>query len=250
MDHARVYDAVMRSLFLGPDHAAWGEKTQLVWTRIPAFLDMFPQGRAVLVVRDPRAVLASFKACTNAPPPAYLGAVFNAHGAMLAGLEYRRSHPDRFCMVRFEDLLARPEPILEELFDFLGHPPEHDLLSTEGWTDARGEPWGHNSAFLPPDAPGASFDPTAAMRRWQGNLGPAEMGLCQAVCAETMDALGYAPEPVDAAWGDMVRPLLADAALTAHLRRWLDTGRGVEAFPSDPLRPENWEENAAPDARE
>jgi len=38
--------------------------------------------------------------------------------------------------------------------------------------------------------------------------------------------------------------LLADDKLTSYLHRFIVEGEGIEEFPTDPLKPENWEENA------
>jgi hypothetical protein len=77
-----LYDAVMCALYLRPPAEHWAEKNQLLWREIPLFIASMPNGRAILVVRDPRSVLVSFRRYTYAPPPAYLGAVFNCYDAM------------------------------------------------------------------------------------------------------------------------------------------------------------------------
>ena len=41
----------------------------------------------------------------------------------------------------------------------------------------------------------------------------------------------------------MLRPLFGDQRLLGYLRRWLVLGEGVEEFPTDPTKPQNWEEN-------
>ena len=243
--YAFLYDRMMRELFLEGGEGHWAEKTQLVWSRVPDFLEMFPQGKAVMILRDPRSVLASFKRYTYAPPPAYLGAVFNSLGAMQAAADYqRRWGGSRFLALRYEDLVADTAGQMRRVFAFLGLSAEYDLTTPRDWRDPRGRPWEHNSAFLPPQASARQFDPQAAVRRWQEHLEPWEVGLCEAVCGPAMRAWGYQPSGADPRWPTALGHLLADANLTRFLRRWASEGRGVEEFPTDPLRPENWEENA------
>ena len=244
--YARIYDAMMAELFLSGGGRAWGEKVQLVWRSIPAFLDMFPTGgRVVHLVRDPRNVLASWKRYTYAPPPSYLGAAFNALDSMRLGLDYRaRLDPSRYRLVRFEDLLADPAGTMTGIFAFLGLDAGHDLLDETGWLDAHGEPWVHNSAFHGREGRDAAFDAGAALRRWERHLTPADTALCEAVCAGPMAELGYEPSGADVPWPQVVGSLMGDPKLEDYLRRWLVRGEGAEDFPTDPLQPGNWEENA------
>ena len=99
-----LYDTVMSSLYLKNPAVHWAEKNQLLWREIPLFLDMMSNGKAILVIRDPRAVLLSFKHYTYAAPPAYLGAVFNCYDAMLTGIELQKTlSPEQIKIVRYEE---------------------------------------------------------------------------------------------------------------------------------------------------
>lgn len=238
--YALLYDLMMQDLFLRDGCRRWAEKTQLVWTKIPAFLELFPDGKVIHVVRDPRNVLASFKRFTYAPPPAYLGAVFNCLGSMEAAREYTsRVSPDRYHLLRFEDLLTAPETTLEAVFGFLELSAEHDLLAQEGWTDAKGNPWRHNSAFLAADAGTGEFDKAAALRRWD-SLAPWEAALAESICAGACEWCDYGGSGASSDWPRALRSILSDPALTDWLKRWALTGEGVEQFPADPQDRRNW----------
>jgi len=242
--YAVLYDLMMSDLFLSDQVQSWAEKTQLVWTKIPAFLEMFPQGKVIHIVRDPRSVLASFKKYTYAPEPAYLGAVFNCYDSMSSGLSYQNQYDsNHYRLLRYEDILTAPEKTLFNLFDFLEMSVAHDLLSEEGWQNAWGRPWQHNSAFLPENATGSDFDQSAAINRWKHNLAGWEVALCEAINGELLDRYGYKRSGVTETWPVLIRPLLTDPKLTQYLQRWFVTGQGVEEFPTDPLKSENWEEN-------
>ena len=79
---AGLYDAVMRSLLHVSGGVRWGEKTNVCWERVPDFLRLFPAGKAVVIVRDPRDVLASFKAFTYEKGLRYLDAAYNCLGSL------------------------------------------------------------------------------------------------------------------------------------------------------------------------
>jgi len=242
-----LYDVVMTQLWLAGRRRHWAEKCQLLWREIPAFLSMMPNGRAILVVRDPRSVLASFKRYTSAPGKRYLEAVFNAYDAMKAALDYAgRLAEDRFRMIRYEDLAAAPEAAAAGLLEFLGLDPARADFSRARWRDAYGRSWRANSAF---GADGADFDVAASIDRWRGNLTDAEIALCEWVTGEQMAAFGYRRCRPEVEPAEVVRLALQDPAIAEHLRTWALTGRGIEAFPSDPLLPENWERPTAVAAR-
>jgi len=243
--YGMLYDLLMRDLFLEWRTGAWAEKTQLVWSKIPAFLDILPRSKVIHIVRDPRSVLASFKRYTYAPPPAYLGAVFNCFGSMKAGVTYRNDLPaGRYLLVRYEDLILQPEETLIGMFDFLGMSHEHDVLCEDGWVDATGKPWGHNSAFSDSGSRDGRFDKQASVDRWKKHLNEDELVLCERITGDLLQAYGYGTSGAVREWERVIQPVLADDRLKEYLHRWEVDGMGVEEFPTDPLQPENWEENA------
>jgi hypothetical protein len=234
----------MSDLFLDDEVRIWAEKTQLVWTKIPDFLKMFPRGKVIHVIRDPRSVLASFKKYTYAPKPAYLGAIFNCYDSMKMGLKYRSEFAsNRYFLVKYEDILTIPEATVGGLFDFLELSKDHNLLSQNGWLDAHGNPWYHNSAFLSPGEQDSEFDRPAAIHRWKDNLSDEEISLCEAINGQLLEAYGYESSKISENWPKILKPLFSNEKLSVYFHRWVATGRGVEEFPNDPLKPENWEEN-------
>ena len=51
--YASIYDVIMNDLLVkNKTNGIWGEKTTLVWTKIPAFFEMFPTGRVILIIRE------------------------------------------------------------------------------------------------------------------------------------------------------------------------------------------------------
>jgi len=242
VDYGVFYDLVMSWLYLGPSRRHWMEKNQLLWREIPRFIEMMPNGRAILVIRDPRSVLASFKKYTTAPPPAYLGAIFNCYDAMLAGkvLEERFASTGRFLCLRYEDFAADPENWTRAVWKMIGVSPDHGI-NNQGWKDAYGKEWKANSSFHT-NADRKAFDVQAAIDRWRTQLSPMEIFLTEAVCAEIMTQYGYAQaglEGVD--WREAMRLPAGDDKLMGYFRNWLIKGEGIEAFPSDPLDSASWD---------
>ncbi len=238
-----LYDLMMSGLFLRNGKTGWAEKTQLVWTKIPAFLAMFPNGKVIHIIRDPRSVLASFRKFTFAPSPAYLGAIFNCYDSMKKSLEFKAIFTKtQYCTIKYEDILTNPERTLTGLFKFLDLSYDHDLFNTDGWKDARGNKWHHNSAFPDKDEPIGNFNHTRAIHRWQEELSAGEIAFCEAVNSEYMQVYNYGKSMAAVNWKEFVNPLLTDETLDRYYRLWAEKNEGIEEFPCDPLKPENWQE--------
>lgn len=233
--YSAIYDAVMRDLlFRDPAIEVWGEKTTLVWTRVPAFFEMFPRGRVALIVRDPRAVLASWKKMTQAPGNDYLDSLANCRGAMEAGLQYKKRFVSRrFCVVTYERLVTDAESTLQEICDTFELEFESKMLDVSGYRDKLGNAWAGNSMFTTRQDR-ISNDMIA---RWRDELTDWEVCLAERVTLPSLSEFGYSQcEKQD--------PFLLDLAITEVLKSPLATdgllrvlleSRGLERFPTDPF---------------
>ncbi len=234
------YDVVMSSLYLDRKITHWGEKCQLVWRDIPSFLEMMPNGRAITIVRDPRSVLASFKHYTYTPSPTYLEAVFNCFDAMKCSLKMQASLPDdRFIVVRYEDLARNALRVANDLFGFMRLDRLLTLPDLSARSDAYGNTWQANSAFH--EAIGSSaFDVESSINRWKELLSLTEVGLTETVCGPLMEEFGYQRSEYEVSLDDIVRIFEDDDRISTHFRNWAQLKTGIQAFPTDPLDPQNW----------
>ena len=117
--------------------AVIGEKTPAHFRHVDTLLDWFPDARVIHMIRDPRAVYVSeVKRRTAIPdtlPYRWLARVPPAMRALIlvqvartwaeAVNHHRRNarrYPDRYRLVRFEDLVREPEQVVADLCRFLG----------------------------------------------------------------------------------------------------------------------------------
>lgn len=232
-----LYDTAMSSLYLTETTRHWAEKSQLLWRDIPHFLERMPNGRAIMIIRDPRAVVASFKKFTYCPSPAYLGAVFNSLDALQCAHAFARRYPETFLCIRYEDAALDPLAAARAAWRLLKLDDTHELTPQQTWKDAYGQPWLSNSSFQKTN--GNDFNLTASLDRGK-MLSPAERDLTEGVCGHAMRLMGYAVEKRTPNWQAALKLFHADPEIRGYFVRWLRTGQGVQAFPSDPLKPENW----------
>jgi hypothetical protein len=181
-----------------PNAAVVLEKTPGHVTRIRMINTCFPEARFIHIIRDPRGVAASMKAAADEPwgkwaerDPGRLARRWSrAIGAgALAG---SRLPGDRYREVRYEDLFVKGGAIVNDLYSWLGLPPDDslpadlserfpvsDMALPEGEaTDPRVERRAH---FFRRGDPGA----------WHEELSRDEVAAIEAVCADRMLEFGY-----------------------------------------------------------
>lgn len=218
----------------------WGEKTPRHVFRIPEMLALWPEAKVICMVRDPRAVVSSYRYWKagdegQAEPAKALDPGFAAdeqrarrsynvvvisllwRSAVRASLEARRRFgEDRVRIQRYEPILRQPEASLRELASWLGLEYLESLLDVPVL----------NSSFGMRGRVGISSEP---LERWRSNLPPAELSVIQTCCGSLMDDLAYSREPVKAPAREVARawattPVAFARAFVVNRRRMGNVG--------------------------
>ena len=108
------------------------------------------------------------------------------------------------------------------------------------YTDQAGNPWKPHSAF--DDVPAKMT--TVSVDRWRSTLEPFEIAFAESVIGDMLASFGYEPSGIKFSAGDLSKMwdrLRTTPLLHNRLKRWLETGEGVESYPSEPTNPANWE---------
>jgi hypothetical protein len=204
---------------------------------IDDILALYPEARVVVMVRDPRDVLASQKnkwrarllgQRTGAPRREMLRLRANYHPITMSVLWNasiragdRFAGHERVHTLRFEDVLVEPEQTLRRLCEFLG------LAYEEGMLDVPQV----KSSYERTDAP-RGINPQASGRWRRGGLTEAEIYLCQRLTGDGMRAHGYEPvearpNPARLAASVGTFPLKAGTALAFNTSRYRNLGQAI-----------------------
>lgn len=113
----------------------WGEKTPIHTWHVDAMARLFPDARFVGIIRHPGAVVASnMRRWRHSMPKAAIH--YDRYARELARQAARR--PARFVVLRYEDLVLQPEPVMRELLAWLDEPWADEVLAHDEVQAARG----------------------------------------------------------------------------------------------------------------
>ena len=243
LNDTSIYSTLLNHLFDNHSGRYIGEMESVSWTKIPIFLNMLPDSKALLIVRDLRDVVVSFKKKTIAPGNDYLIALFNVIDAMDHYIEYQENFPSRFHGIRFESLKEHPEEEIRKTCDFLDLDFEPKMLDEESWLDFHGDKW-KNREISSFHAVGDSTNPVG---RWRKLITPEELYLCEWIGRKQMQAFGMrfeggsaSPEVINRA----MKLINSSELLKNAFQRWKETGRGMEMYPLDPTDSRTWDKES------
>ncbi|KAG8234041.1 hypothetical protein J437_LFUL014128 [Ladona fulva] len=156
--------------------------------------------RMILLVRDPRGTMQSRRHREWCPPSPDCSDPKRLCKDLVddywAAVELRKLYPDRFLVLRYEDLSLNPSTVTQSLFEFLGlaqgigvpveenkdetllHPAIIHFLETHTKADQGGVSSTHR-------------DSRTAPFRWRKELSPIEINSIQSSCREALHLWGY-----------------------------------------------------------
>jgi hypothetical protein len=170
----------------------WGDKSLHTEHYAERVFREYPAARIVHMVRDPRDRYASVRRRHGQE----LSRVGAATGRWLSSTRAARRNaqrdPDRYLLVRYEDLVADPEGTMRRVCVFVGLEYDPAMLAMEGAPEHRDG--GGNSSFGDVDTKSIS---TRAVGRYREVLSPSELWFIQTMARADLAATGYVPVPVD-----------------------------------------------------
>lgn len=197
----------------------WGEKTPRHLFRVDDMIAAFPNSKVLLLVRDPRSVVASYRDWQNS----WVG--FQGEGAVIETASVaedrrirasyslaiiallwrsaaqqaialrKRLSPDQFQIVRFEDLVRAPEATLRDLCVWMGLPFNDGMLDVSVI----------NSSYVKGAGP-SGFNPSVA-ERWRVSLSRNEIGVIDLLTSGPARTFGYQASGMKASPAFLAREL-------------------------------------------
>ncbi len=164
----------------------WGDKSLHTERYADTVLGEFPEARIIHMLRDPRDRYASVLKRWKHVRGGVGGATAAWLGSVKLGERNLAHHPDRYLVLRYEDLAADPERQLRRVGDFIGEPYDPAMLGMQGADDFRSS--GGNSSYGGFEAGTIS---TRSIGRFRETLPPSDVAFIQSRTRRSMHAHGY-----------------------------------------------------------
>ena len=164
--------------------ARWGDKRPAYYQEVDVLLRLFPDAQIVHIVRDGRSNVASLKKMPWWPFDSVESMAAWSQAEFCARRNQRRLPADSFHVVRYESLVADPEPVLRELCTFLEEDFVPAMLEPSEVSDVVPEKktWHGNLK--------QSVN-TDQVESWRKGLEPWELGLMETVLRRKLTRNGY-----------------------------------------------------------
>ena len=205
----------------------WGDKRPAYYQEVDVLLRLFPDAQIVHIVRDGRSNVASLKKMPWWPYDSIGSMASWSQAEYCSRRNQKRLPADTFHVIRYESLVADPEPVLRELCRFLDEDFHPAMLEPSEVRDVVPEKktWHGNLK--------QSVN-TDQVESWRKGLDPWELGLMETVLRRKLKHWNY---PISGA-GDRPTPkLVARYAKDAFERRssmrkrWAEESREAATSP-------------------
>ena len=123
-----IYREAMDQLVVHRGDHAWGQKATSYIFHAEELLELIPGSRLIYLMRNPWDLSASMKKRKPDAERAFGLTLSWAKGVRIAD-RLSTEVPDRFRLIRYEDLTGRPEQTVQQLCDWLGEPYDDSLLN-------------------------------------------------------------------------------------------------------------------------
>lgn len=189
-----VFTALLRTYSDRRGKPIFGEKTPAHFRHVDTLLGWYPEARVVHMLRDPRAVYLSehkrrtaraesvpYRWLVRVPRLMRVFVLFQVARTWADAVNHhrrlKRRYPNRYRLVRFEDLVRTPEVEVAQLCAFLGVPFEPRMLRQK--VVSRGDHLGE-----------AGFDAGAA-DRWRRSIAPGDARWLERLLGRRIEEMGY-----------------------------------------------------------
>lgn len=212
-DYARLFALLEQQVAEREGKPRWGDKSLHTERYARPILDAYPDARILHMMRDPRdrfaSVIARWKVRRGG-----VGAGI-AEWGMSADLARRNvaANPDRYRIVRYEDLVTRPVEALRDICVFVGVDYSDEMLDMGGAPEFRDQ---GNSSYGPRRAGVISAE---SVGKYVSVLSADQVRFIEGRIREPMAAFGYSPSRPEQGGGAgyLVRTWVPE---TARYRGW------------------------------
>lgn len=228
MDVGRAIAAVFEAYAEKASKPRWGDKTPMYMRHLSLLERLFPDAQYVHLIRDGRDAAVSFlempagtytRTWAHPDTAAEFACLWRTEVTAARSLGQRLG-PGRYHEIRYEELVADPERVVEGVCAFAGLPYETAMTDYREAVDVSAKP--HQQRLLQP--------PTTGVRDWRAEVSAADVRAFEAIAGELLTELGYELADPPARGAD-TKAKLALARYRGTLGAWNATVSAVQRSP-------------------
>lgn len=178
----------------------WGDKSLHTEHYVDRVFAEFPNAKILHITRDPRDRYASVRKRHGRDVPRLGGANGRWLFSMNKALDNQKHYPDRYKIIRFEDLASDPERTMKDVCAFIGEDYTPEMLTMNGASDHTSS--GGNSSFGKIEPGKISQKPIGRYREVLSNI---EIAYIQMFGGRFMKQLGYVLDPIKLSPSEMLK---------------------------------------------
>ncbi len=246
-NHKYIYTVVADKILNNSiENKVIGENETLSWKYIPYFLENIPDSKAIMIMRDPRDVLVSFKKHTIVKNNNYLVSVFNSLSLMQNWISLKKKYKTRFLGIKYNELKNDHEEYAKLISTFLGINFNQTMIDSKKWTVRSGNSWKKwenekSSSFRDYSNNPLYKNPIG---RWRNIIDPVDHYICEWVTGKYLKKFDFEPEFSqfsEELYHKAFRKLTSTTLLKNCLTKFLYHNVGSEEYPTNPFKPQNWD---------
>lgn len=243
VSYSYIYNLLMEEILFesnNENNYQWTDKVVLHWNYIKNFLLMFPKGKVIHVVRDPRAVLASFKKITFERNNTYLDALFNSFGSLKFAKEIIKNKSKNIYVLKIENLKNNNKDLLNKILQFLQLDYEADIFQASKMStnmDNWEETLKFNKNYYKLKNKKPNFKWPKINENWKNYLTKNEVILCENMTLEYMKFFNYKTsiKSQNLSFQDMEKNFCNNSYLNSRFKKWSESGTIEGSYPSCPI---------------
>lgn len=218
-DYRTIYTCICEEYAEKMGNLRWGEKSPNNYRFLDTLLNWYPNARVLYMIRDPRAVVASFRKVPWGSGS--IDAIVRQWQSCVSVMEWW-ADDERVMVVQYETLVTEPEHQLRQISNFIGEDYTPDMLykrSQSTTSVVHLSDWSrkHYETVMQPVT-------TANISKWESKLSPCEVAIIEYFCRGSMVKYRYQPKSgfwmawAAARW-KMRRPLRLLRAMKSKLEK-------------------------------
>ena len=189
LSHAEAYryvvEAPFRAYALAHGKPRFADKTPPYLHMVDELLEVWPEARVVVLVRDGRDVALSIRRLPFGPNNVWAAAHWWARGIRV-GLRAQEAHPGQVLTIRYEDVAADPQASVARICEFVGMAFDPDMLAIE--RADRSKIVADQAGWFP--GLWRQID-AAGVGRWRTAMSPHDQRLFATIAGPELAAFGY-----------------------------------------------------------